>query len=104
VEKLRVLGPLPGAQLANSYAGCQLFVEAVRRAGSLDSDKLREVLLALKTKTVLDDFAVDDRGFQVGHKAITIQWQDGKQVVVWPDELASETSIPDATMERTINV
>ena len=79
----------PAVQSANAYAGCQLFVEAVRRAGSLDSDKLRELLLALKTKTVLGDFAVDERGFQVGHRAITIQWQDGKQVVVWPDELAS---------------
>ena len=79
----------PAVQSANAYAGCQLFMEAVRRAGSLDSDKLREVLLALKTKTVLGDFAVDERGFQVGHRAITIQWQDGKQVVIWPDELAS---------------
>ena len=64
-------------------------MEAVRRAGSLDSDKLREELLKLKTKTVFGDFAVDERGFQVGHKAITIQWQDDKQVVVWPDEVAA---------------
>jgi branched-chain amino acid transport system substrate-binding protein len=35
-----------------TYAGCQLLVEAVRRVGSLDSDKLREDLLKLKTKTV----------------------------------------------------
>jgi branched-chain amino acid transport system substrate-binding protein len=72
-----------------SYAGCQLFVEAVRRTGSLDSDKLREQLLKTKTRTVFGDFAVDERGFQIGHKAITIQWQDGKQVVVWPDEVAA---------------
>ena len=26
----------------------------------------------MKTKTVFGDFAVDERGFQVGHKAITI--------------------------------
>jgi branched-chain amino acid transport system substrate-binding protein len=79
----------PALQSAAAYAGCQLLVESVRRAGNLDSDKLREVLLGLKTKTVLGDFAIDERGFQIGHKAITIQWQDGKQVVVWPDELAS---------------
>jgi branched-chain amino acid transport system substrate-binding protein len=72
-----------------SYSGCQLFVEALRRVGSLDSDKLREELLKLKTKTAFGDFAVDDRGFQVGHKAITIQWQGEKQVVVWPDEVAA---------------
>ena len=84
----------PAVQSANAYAGCQLFVAAVQRAGTTDSGKLRETLLALKTKTVLGDFAVDERGFQIGHKAITIQWQDGKQVVVWPDELASGTSVP----------
>ena len=75
-----------------SYSGCQLFVEAVRRVGSLDSDKLRDELLKLKTKTVFGDFAVDERGFQVGHKAITIQWQDEKPVVVWPDEVAAGKS------------
>jgi branched-chain amino acid transport system substrate-binding protein len=79
----------PVVQSANGYAGCQLFVEAVRRVGSLDSDKLREALLTLRTKTVLGDFAIDERGFQIGHKPIAIQWQDGKQAVVWPDELAS---------------
>ncbi len=79
----------PAVQSANAYAGCRLFVEAVRRAGSLDSDKLRATLLAFRTKTVLGDFAVDERGFQIAHKAVVIQWQDGKQVVVWPDELIS---------------
>jgi branched-chain amino acid transport system substrate-binding protein len=79
----------PAVQSAGAYAACQVFAEMVRRTRSLDSDKLREALLALKTKTVLGDFAVDERGFQMAHKAITIQWQDGKQVVVWPDELAS---------------
>ena len=79
----------PSFLSASSYAGCQVFVEAVRRAGSLESDKLREELLKLRTKTVFGDFAVDERGFQIGHKAITIQWQDGKGVVIWPDQVAA---------------
>jgi len=91
-EYEREFNRAPAVQSANAYAGCQLLMEAVRRAGGTDSDKLREVLLALKTKTVLGDFAVDERGFQIGHRAITIQWQDGKQVVVWPDEFASGKS------------
>jgi len=32
---------------------------------------------------------VDERGFQTGHKMVTIQWQEGKQIVVWPDEVSS---------------
>jgi branched-chain amino acid transport system substrate-binding protein len=79
----------PAVQSAASYAGCQILTEAVRRAGTTDADKLRETVLGLKMQTVPGDFAVDERGFQVGQKAVTIQWQDGKQVVVWPEELAS---------------
>jgi len=79
----------PALQTANAYAGCQLFVEAARRAGSIDADKVREALLKLRTKTILGDFAVDERGFQIAHKAVTTQWQDGKQVIVWPDEVAT---------------
>lgn len=79
----------PAVQSAAAYAGCRLLVDTARRTGSLDSDKLRDALLTLRTKTVLGDFAIDERGFQTAHKAITVQWQDGKQVVVWPDEVAS---------------
>jgi len=79
----------PSFYSAASYAGCQLFVDAVKRAGSLDSDLVRGEILKLKTKTVFGDFAVDERGYQIGHKAITVQWQDGRSVVVWPDEAAT---------------
>jgi branched-chain amino acid transport system substrate-binding protein len=79
----------PSVQSTASYAGCRLLVETIRKTGSLESDTIRGALLALRTKTVLGDFAVDDRGFQIGHKAITIQWQDGRQMTVWPDEIVS---------------
>jgi branched-chain amino acid transport system substrate-binding protein len=79
----------PSVQSTASYAGCRLLVETIRKTGSLESDTIRGALLALRTKTVLGDFAVDDRGFQIGHKAITIQWQDGRQMTVWPDEVVS---------------
>jgi branched-chain amino acid transport system substrate-binding protein len=68
---------------------------APRRTGSAhESEKVREALLSLKTKTILGDFAVDQRGFQTGQKAVTIQWQDGKQAVVWPDGLGSAPRFP----------
>jgi len=79
----------PSVQSAASYAGCRLLVDTIRHTESLESDKIRGALLALRTKTVLGDFAVDDRGFQIAHKAITIQWQDGRQMTVWPDEVVS---------------
>jgi len=79
----------PAVQSAANYAACQLFTDAIRRTGGLDSEKLREAMLTLRTKTLFGDFAVDERGYQTAHKAVTIQWQNGKQVVVWPDEVAN---------------
>jgi branched-chain amino acid transport system substrate-binding protein len=79
----------PSANSASSYAACQLVVDAVRRAGRLDSDAVRAEILKLRTKTVFGDFAVDERGYQIGHKAITVQWQDGGAAVVWPDDVAT---------------
>ena len=47
------------------------------------------MLLKLELKTVFGDFKVDQDGFQTAHKMVTTQWQDGKKVIVWPDELAT---------------
>lgn len=80
---------VPSYHAAGAYGGCQIFAEAARRAGSLDSEKLRDELLKLKTRTVFSDFAVDARGYQIANNGLFIQWQDGAKVVVWPDELAS---------------
>ena len=83
----------PGAHLsyhaAQGYGGCQVFVEAVRRAGSLEGPKIREAILKMDLKTVYGAFKVDPAGFQVAHQMLMFQWQDGRKVLVWPDELAS---------------
>ena len=79
----------PSLHAAGAYAGCQLFIEAARQAGSLDSEKLREHLLRLKTNTIFADYAVDERGYQIANKGLFVQWQDGVKVVVWPDQFAT---------------
>jgi branched-chain amino acid transport system substrate-binding protein len=73
---------------AAGYAGCAIYAEGVRRAGTLDSDKVREQLLKLEMKTFFGDYKVDPDGFQTAHKMVMFQWQDGKKVTVWPDDLA----------------
>jgi len=82
----------PGADLsyhtAAGYGGCEILVEAIRRAGSLDSEKLREAILKMDHNTVFGGFRVDRNGVQMAHKRVMFQWQDGKKVIVWPDELA----------------
>ena len=63
--------------------------EAVKRAGSLDAEKIRAEILNMDVKSVYGEFKVDQDGFQTGHKMALFQWQDGKKVMVWPDELAT---------------
>jgi branched-chain amino acid transport system substrate-binding protein len=75
---------------AAGYGGCEILVEAVRRAGSLDAEKLREAILKLDRNTVFGRFRVDGDGVQIGHQALLFQWQEGKKVIVWPEELAPD--------------
>ena len=74
---------------AGGYGGCQVLVEAIKRAGSLDGEKIREAILKIDMNTVYGGFKVDADGFQVSHKMVMFQWQEGKKVIVWPDELAA---------------
>jgi branched-chain amino acid transport system substrate-binding protein len=79
----------PSYHAAAGYAGCLIYAEGVKRAKSLDADLVRAELLKLKMRTAFGDYAVDQDGFQTAHKMVMIQWQDGKRIVVWPDDLAN---------------
>jgi branched-chain amino acid transport system substrate-binding protein len=81
-------GHEPSYHSAAGYAGCLIYAEAAKRAGSLDADKVREQLLKLETKTAFGEYKVDADGFQVAHKMVMFQWQGEKKVTVWPDDLA----------------
>ena len=76
--------------MSSLYAACQVLTEAVRRAGSLDRQKVRDAVSKLDFNTVFGAFKVDGDGVQVAHKMVLFQWQDGKKVIVWPEELAAD--------------
>jgi branched-chain amino acid transport system substrate-binding protein len=82
----------PGVDLsyhtAGGYGACQVLAEAIRRAGSLDAEKVRSTILNMNLNTVYGGFKVDRDGLQIAHTMLTFQWQEGKKVIVWPDELA----------------
>jgi branched-chain amino acid transport system substrate-binding protein len=75
-------------QSASGYGGCQILVEAIRHAGSLDGEKVRDAILKMDRHTVFGAFRVDRDGLQIAHRMVMFQWQDGKKVIVWPEELA----------------
>ena len=58
----------------------------MRRLAGLDRPTTGRVLVEGKDVTGFD---VDERGYQVGHRMVTIQWQEGRQVVVWPEAVAT---------------
>jgi branched-chain amino acid transport system substrate-binding protein len=83
----------PSYHAAAGYAGCQIYLEAVKRAATLDADKVRDQLLKLEMRTILGDYKVDADGFQTAHKMVLFQWQDGKKVTVWPDDMAAGAKV-----------
>ena len=47
----------------------------------------------LEMETVIGRYGVDPTGVQVKHFALTVQWQQGRKEIFWPEELATATPI-----------
>jgi branched-chain amino acid transport system substrate-binding protein len=78
----------PNSPAAEGYAAATLLGEAVRRAGSIDQDKIRAALAALDGATILGRYRVDPAsGEQVGTKPALLQIQKGRAEVIWPPGL-----------------
>jgi len=77
-----------------AYATVQVLGNALERTGTVDRDGLRDALAATDMMTVMGSvkFNPDGSG-QV--TTIANQWQDGKQVLVWPkDQAAAPLAYP----------
>lgn len=61
---------------------------AVRRAGTVESEKLREAFSALETATPLGSYKVDRAGAQIAATPFLVQIQRGRRRIVWPETLA----------------
>ncbi|MCC7046162.1 MAG: amino acid ABC transporter substrate-binding protein [Alphaproteobacteria bacterium] len=82
-------GAEPGLLAAEGYAAAKILEEAVRRAGSVDQDKLREALATLETETPLGPYKVDRNGAQIAARTLLLQVQRGRREIVWPETLAT---------------
>jgi len=59
-------------------------------ANSIDSDKVREAFNKLHLMTFFGDFKLDpETGLQTAHSMVSVQWQNGKKVIVWPQAAAT---------------
>ncbi len=78
-----------GYHAAGGYGAGQILEAAVRKAGALDREKIRQALSALETTTIFGDYQVDARGLQVKKASYMTQWLKGAREVVWPDAAAT---------------
>lgn len=86
-------GREPDYHSASNYATGEVLEAAVKQVGSLDQEKLAAAIAKLELDTVYGKFKVDERGVQVGFTSALLQWQKGKQVLVWPEALAQGKAI-----------
>jgi len=86
----------PGYYSAFGFVGGTVLEAAVKQAGSIDTEKVREVLTTLKLGTVMGKHEVDPKTYmQIGVKGLVVQVQNGKREVVWPEEYkTAEPKLP----------
>ena len=85
----------PTFAAAQGHAAGTVLAEAVRRAKSLEQEKLRATLAEMETDTVLGGYKVDPQtGEQRAARPAVVQIQHGKPQVVWPEWLQSSTLQP----------
>ncbi|MEB3817085.1 MAG: amino acid ABC transporter substrate-binding protein [Desulfurococcales archaeon] len=79
----------PAYQAAEAGAAILFLVKAIEKAGTLNNDAVRQAMNTLDIMTFFGRLKIDPKtGLQIGHKMIVVQWQNGKQVIVWPPEAA----------------
>ncbi|MBO9354783.1 ABC transporter substrate-binding protein [Bordetella petrii] len=84
----------PGYYSAFSYAGATVLEAAVKQAGSVDQEKLRETLTTLELDTVMGHHKVDPKtGKQVGVTGLLAQVRDGKREIVMPLEVKTMDAV-----------
>jgi branched-chain amino acid transport system substrate-binding protein len=81
----RQFGQTPDYIAAGSFATGLVLTECIRRAASLDDEKLRSTASDLDCNTFYGRFRIDSRtGIQTGHRVLLIRWQGGHKVVLPP--------------------
>jgi branched-chain amino acid transport system substrate-binding protein len=74
----------PSYHAATAYAAGMILEAALKKVGDFDGKRLRDVLSAMDTMTVIGRYGVDKSGMQIRHFPLIVQWQAGKKQVVWP--------------------
>lgn len=88
-------------QAAESSAAVEVYADAFTRAGSLDPKAVRDALAATNLSTFYGPIKFDETGKNVDKPTILYQVQDGKYVVVYPEQWAeAKLRAPTPTWDK----
>jgi branched-chain amino acid transport system substrate-binding protein len=90
-------GEKPNYHAGSTYGALQVTEAAIKKAGSFDSEKLREALATLDIVTVYGHYKVDAKGMNAA-EGLTFQILKGQRRVVYPDKWAEtkpELPVPE---------
>jgi branched-chain amino acid transport system substrate-binding protein len=82
-------GYMPPYQAAESTAAVLVYVDALKRAGSFDTEKVRDALAATNLETFYGWVKFDETGKNIAKPMVLRQIQKGKLVPVAPSKFAS---------------
>jgi branched-chain amino acid transport system substrate-binding protein len=82
-------GVSPDYVAAQGYNIGVIIGECIKQTGSLNDKKLRETAKSLDIETFYGRFRTDGKGNQTGHEMVTVQWQKGEKVIVYPERFAT---------------
>ena len=103
-------GYVPPYQAAESTAAVMVWADALQRAGSFDTEAVRDALAATDLQTFYGNIRFDETGKNIAKPMVLLQIQDGEYRVVAPtawaaDELAfprpGSEPVPDTVAART---
>jgi branched-chain amino acid transport system substrate-binding protein len=83
----------PAYQSAESSAAGVAYVKALEKAGSVESDKVRDAIAKLDFMSFYGQIKFDERGINVTKPMAVEQWQGSKRVTVWPADVAEGKAV-----------
>jgi branched-chain amino acid transport system substrate-binding protein len=95
-------GEKPNYHAGGAYGALFVTEAAIKKAGSFDSEKLREALATLDIVTPFGRYKVNEKGLNA-HEGITFQILKGQRKVVWPEKYAEtkpELPMPEWSQRR----
>lgn len=84
----KAYGYLPTYHVAQSAAAGEILQLAIEKAGTLETEKVREALARMDVQTFYGPIKFDAKGRNLAKPMALVQVQGGSHVVVWPDTAA----------------